>query len=114
MSSPPLSDDDWRALRDVARGLQYFALNRNYTFIDRIADAFSPSVAVAALRDAVRVLSSEASRGLEAEEKIHVPRASSVERVIRLLQKYRGVGDILAALALSSWPRREGGERGHG
>ncbi len=110
MSGLILREEEWWAIRDVARGLQYFASTRSYTFIDRIADAFSPEIAVAALRDAIRVLRSEAERG----GPVHVPRASNVERVIKLLQEHRGIGDILAALALSSWPSRREAEKPEG
>ena len=104
-------EEEWRAIKDVARGLQYFAHTKNYTYIDRIADAFSPEVAIAALRDALRVLRSEASR----DRTVYVPRTASIERVVRLLSEHRGVGDVLAALALSAWPRREeSGAKGEG
>ncbi len=106
METSILREEEWRAVRDVAWGLSYFASTRNYTYIDRIADAFAPDTAVASLREALRVLNSEASRGIE----VHIPSPRNVETVIKLLYSRREVGSIIAALALAS-PRREGGEQ---
>ncbi|MEB3780360.1 MAG: hypothetical protein GSR85_09070 [Desulfurococcales archaeon] len=105
MANPGFSEDEMKSIRDVARGLSYFARERMYRYIDRIADAFSPQLSVAALREALRVLNSEYSRG----EPVYLPSKESVEKVIKLMYSRRDVGDVLAALALSWTPaQREG------
>ncbi len=102
MRGSGFSDDEMKSIREVARGLSYFARERMYRYIDRIADAFSPQLSVAALREALRVLNSEYNRG----EDVYIPSKDSVEKVINLMYTRRDVGDVLAALALAWAPSR--------
>jgi len=97
-----LSPKEWDAIREVARALRFFAEERMYTYIDRIADAFSPNIAVAALKDALRALRSEVTRN----PNIYLPSENSIEIVIKLLSEKRDSGNVLAALALSFRPRK--------
>jgi len=97
-----LSPEEWNAVREVARALRFFAEERMYTYIDRIADAYSPSIAIAALKDALRALRSEVAR----RPNIYLPSENSIETVIKLLSEKRDLGSILAALALSFRPRK--------
>lgn len=94
---PQLSDEDWRAVRDVARALGYFAREGMFNYIDRVGDAFSGETAVAALRDALRALQSARNQGLP----VYLPSPSSVERVIRLLGENARIGYVVSALALA-------------
>lgn len=97
-----MSDEDWKAVREVARALGYFVAERMFNYIDRIGDAFSSEVAIAALRDALRILQSAKSQG----ESVYVPSPSSIERVIKLLEGNVRIGYIISALALAHIPRR--------
>ena len=97
-----LEEREWEAVREVARALRFFAENRMYTYIDRIADAYSPVVAVAALKDALRALRSEAARNAS----IYLPSEDNVELVIKLLSRNRDLGNVLAALALAFRPKK--------
>jgi len=92
-----LSDDDWKAIRDVAKALGYFARESMFNYIDRIGDAYSGEIAVAALRDALRALQSARNQGLP----VYLPSPSSVEHVIKLLEENTRVGYIISALALA-------------
>lgn len=92
-----LPDEDWKAVREVARALGYFAREGMFSYIDRIGDAFSAEAAVAALRDALRALQSAKNQGLP----VYVPSPSSVERVAKLIGRNIGVCYVVSALALA-------------
>lgn len=99
-----LTEDEWQAIREVAKSLRYFAQERMYTYIDRIGDAFSPAAAIAALKDALRILRSEAAR----EQKyVYLPSDDAVEKVIKLIFRNREVASILASLSLAYPSKRE-------
>ena len=92
-----LSEEDWRAIRDVAKALGYFVKGGMFNYIDRIGDSYSSTSAIAAIRDALRALQSARSQG----EKVHIPSPHSVEHVVKLLGKNIRVGYIISALALT-------------
>lgn len=92
-----LSEEDWRAIRDVARALGYFVREGMFNYIDRIGDSYSSMSAVAALRDALRALQSARNQG----EKVHIPSPHSVEHVVKLLGRNIRIGYIISALALT-------------
>jgi hypothetical protein len=101
MSGQILSEEDWKAIRDVSRSLRFFAENKMYTYIDRLGDAFSSMTAIEALKDALRILRSEGN--------LYLPSETSVKRVIELIKTNKEVSGIIAALALSYPSRKEGG-----
>ncbi len=96
-NSVSLNEEDWKAIRDVARALGYFAKEGMFNYIDRIGDSYSSSSAVAALRDALRALQSARNQG----ESVHIPSPRSVEHVVKLLNRNIRVGYVISALALA-------------
>ena len=93
-----LSEDERRALDSIARALSYFARERIYGYIDKLANAFNVVTARHVITEALRDLKSERDRG---NEKIWLPRAEDVEVVLKLCEKDLSVLKILASLALA-------------
>lgn len=102
------SKGEWRAVEEVASALSHFAEQRMFTYIDRIADAFSPGTAVTALKDALRALRSEQAKN----PGVKLPSSWSVETVIRLFAEKTHTKEVLAALALTSWQQKKKGPEG--
>ncbi|MEM4971889.1 MAG: hypothetical protein QXE01_11640 [Sulfolobales archaeon] len=107
-----LSDEERRALLNIARALSYFARERAYGYIDRIANSFSQATLRHVISEALRSLKSERDReGEGGEHKIFMPTASDVEIFLRLAEKDLSVAKIVASLAIAySWSPREAGE----
>lgn len=92
-----LGESEKQALENLARALSYFARNRAYGYIDRLANAFSIATARQVLTEALRDLKSEHDRG----ENVFLPRPQDVETVLRLSEDDLSMLKIVAALALS-------------
>lgn len=92
-----LSDEELEALRNVAKALSYFVRNRVYSYIDRLANAFSISSVRQVLSEALRDLKSEKDRG----ENVWLPRPSDIETVLRLSEADLSVLKVLASMAIT-------------
>jgi len=100
-----LSTDETLAVRNVARGLSYFARERAYGYVDRIANAFSITTLRQVLTEFLRDLKSEQDRGA----KIFIPSAKDIETLLKLAERDLSIAKVVASLALAySWtPRKE-------
>lgn len=108
-----LSDEERRAVINIARALSYFARERAYGYIDRIANSFSQSTLRHVISEALRSLKSEKDSEDEGgERRIFMPSANDVETFLKLAEKDLSVAKIAAALAIaySSWSPKEAGE----
>jgi len=75
-----LSDEERRAIINIARALSYFARERAYGYIDRIANSFSQATLRHVISEALRSLKSERDREAEdSEHRIFMPTANDVE-----------------------------------
>lgn len=92
-----LSSEELEALRSVARSLSYFARNRIYSYIDRLANAFSVSSVRQVLSEALRDLKSEKDRG----EEVWLPKSSDVEVLLRLAEADLSLLKVLASMSLA-------------
>lgn len=93
-----LSEGERKALESVARALGYFARERTYGYIDRLANAFNVVTARHVITEALRDLKSERDQG---EVRIWLPKAEEVEVVLKLCEKDLSVLKVLASLALA-------------
>jgi len=100
-----LSEDEVTAVRNVARGLSYFARERVYGYVDRIANAFSVTTLRQVLTEFLRDLKSEQDRSAD----VFMPSAEDVEKFLRIAEKDLSIAKVVASLALAySWiPRKE-------
>jgi len=107
-----LSDEERRAIINIARALSYFARERAYGYIDRIANSFSQATLRHVISEALRSLKSERDREAEgSEHRIFMPTANDVEIFLKLAEKDLSVAKIVASLAIAySWSAREAGE----
>lgn len=95
-----LSDEERKAIVNVARALSYFARERAYGYIDRLANAFSASTVRQVLSEAIRDLKSSYDRG----EKVFMPKASDVEVILRLSERDPSILKVVSSLAIAySW-----------
>ncbi len=95
-----LSSEDEIAIKNIARGLSYFARERAYGYIDRMANAFSIITLRHVLSEFLRDLKSEYDRGAN----VFMPSAKDVEAFLRLAEKDLSIVKIVASLALAySW-----------
>ncbi len=92
-----LSKEEWDAIKDFARTLRYFARSRKYGYIDRLANAYNPTIAEITIREVLR----EARSAFDQNEKVHLPSANVVQKVVELISRDLSVASILAALALT-------------
>jgi hypothetical protein len=107
-----LSDEERRAIINIARALSYFARERAYGYIDRIANSFSQATLRHVISEALRSLKSERDRESEgSEHRIFMPTANDVEIFLKLAEKDLSMAKIVASLAIAySWSPREVGE----
>ena len=105
-----LVEEDWEALRSIARMLNAFARERAYGYLDRLANAYSAKAAESVIREALRDARSLRAQG----EKIHIPTIDVVERFLRLVESDVSVCSKVVALALAFPPRRQEQEGGQG
>jgi len=105
-----LSDEERRAIMNIARALSYFARERAYGYLDRIANSFSQATLRHVLSESLRSLKSEKDRESEdSEYKIFMPTASDVEIFLKLAERDLSVAKIVASLAIAySWSPRKG------
>jgi hypothetical protein len=105
-----LSDEERRAIVNIARALSYFARERAYGYLDRIANSFSQATLRHVLSESLRSLKSEKDRESEdSEYKIFMPTANDVEIFLKLAERDLSVAKIVASLAIAySWSPREG------
>jgi len=96
-----LSEKEWNAVKDLASMLRYFVRSRKYGYVDRLANAYNPTIAEITIREALR----EARSAFDQNEKVHLPSESNVRQVIELINKDLSIAGILAALALA-FPER--------
>jgi intergrase/recombinase len=100
-----LSEEEVSAVRSVARGLSYFARERAYGYIDRVANAFSVTTLRQVLTEFLRDLKSEQDRGAE----VFMPSAKDVETFLKLAERDLSIAKVVASLALAySWTPRGG------
>lgn len=92
-----LGELEKNAIESLAKALGFFARNRAYGYIDRLANAFSLATARQVLTEVLRDLKSEHDRG----ESVFLPRPQDVELLLTLCEKDLTVLKIVAALALS-------------
>jgi hypothetical protein len=106
-----LSDEERRAIINIARALSYFARERAYGYIDRIANSFSQATLRHVISEALRSLKSERDReGEGGEHRVFMPTANDLEIFLRLAEKDLSVTKIVASLAIAySWSTREAG-----
>jgi hypothetical protein len=98
-----LSDEERKAVINIARALSYFARERAYGYIDRIANAFSQETLRHVLSEALRSLKSERDRE-SGEAKIFMPTASDVETFLKLAERDLSIAKVVASLSIAySW-----------
>ena len=102
MSLPKMySEDEWRAMEDVADMLRVHVRDNNFSYVDKLANAFNSYVAEVSIEEALRAARSKGS---------WVASEESVKTVIKLLRRDLSTARVIAALALAAPKRREGGE----
>lgn len=100
MSSLRVYDkEEWEAIEDVARMLREHVKDENYSYVDKLANAFNSYVAEVSLEEALRAARSK--RTWIASEK-------HVKDVIKLLREDLGTARVIAALALAIPSKIEG------
>lgn len=92
MSSGKYSEEEWEAIRDVAKMLRAHITDKNYCYIDKLANAFNSYVAEVSIEEALRASRSKGT---------WVASEDSVKTVINLLRKDLSVARIIAAIALA-------------
>jgi len=92
-----LSEEQLESLRSVARALSYFVRNKVYSYVDRLANAFSISSVRQVLSEALRDLKSEKDRG----EDVWLPKSSDVETLLKLAEADPSVLKVLASMSIA-------------
>lgn len=90
--SKAYSDEEWEAIRDVAKMLRAHVADQNYSYVDKLANAFNSYVAEVSIEEALR-----ASRSKES----WIASEEHVKTVIALLRKDLSAARVIAALALA-------------
>lgn len=102
-----LSDEERKALDNLAKAFSYFARERAYGYIDRLANTYSIASLRLVLEEALRALKSERDRG----ETIFMPTGRDVETFMTLVERDLDLTKIVASLALAySFRKLEGKE----
>jgi len=105
ISYTSLNDEEKKALDNIARALRYFAINRSYGYVDRLANVYSISALRHVLSEIMRDLHSEYSRGMN----VYLPSEKDLEIFLRLAEKDLSLVKIVVALALSyTYPSARG------
>ena len=97
------SEEEWEAMRDVSRMLNYFVRNNKYSYVDRLANAYGMFSAVQTLEEALRDARSALGQG----EMVHIPSEESFRTVIELLERNLDAAKVIAGLALAFPSRKE-------
>jgi len=97
VSLSDLSPEEREAVRSLARALSYFARERAYGYIDRLANAFSILTARHVLTEMLRDLKSERDRGAD----VWIPKGNEVEKVLEIAEKDLSILKVVASLALA-------------
>ncbi len=92
-----LEPEKKRSLENISRALRYFAVNRNYGYIDRLANAYSIITLRQVVSEIMRDLRSEHDRG----EPVYVPNEKEIEDLLTLAEKDMSIVKIVAARALA-------------
>lgn len=87
------TEEEWQAIQDVARMLREHVKDENYSYVDKLANAFNSYVAEVSIEEALRA---SRSKGTWIASENHV------KTVINLLRKDLNVARVIAALALSA------------
>ncbi|MCR8487245.1 MAG: hypothetical protein NDP22_02390 [Crenarchaeota archaeon] len=92
MSKSNYTEEEWKAIQDIARMLREHVKDNNYSYVDKLANAFNSYVAEVSIEEALRA---SRSKGTWIASEDHV------KTVINLLRKDLSVARVIAALALS-------------
>ena len=87
------TEEEWQAIKDVAKMLREHVKDENYSYVDKLANAFNSYVAEVSIEEALRA---SRSKGTWIASEDHV------KMVINLLRKDLSVARVIAALALSA------------
>lgn len=90
--SSKYSEEEWEAIRDIAKMLRAHIADENYCYVDKLANAFNTYVAEVSIEEALRASRSKGT---------WVASENSVKTVINLLYKDLGVAKVIAAVALA-------------
>lgn len=100
MSSLRVYDkEEWEAIEDVARMLREHVKDENYSYVDKLANAFNSYVAEVSLEEALRAARSKGT---------WIASEKHVKDVIKLLREDLGTARVIAALALAIPSKIEG------
>ena len=94
--------DDIEVAEPIARMLRYYVQNRRYGYIDRLANAYKPEVAIVVLEEALREARSAQGIG----ERVYVPSEEETRAFMRRVMEDMSIVKVVAALALSYGVRR--------
>lgn len=92
-------EEEWKAMRDVARMLRDHVKDENYSYVDKLANAFNSYVAEISIEEALRAARSKGT-WIASEE--------HVKAVINLLREDLSAARVIAALALAVPSKIEG------
>lgn len=90
--------EEWEAIRDVARMLRAHVEGENYSYVDKLANAFNSYIAEVSIEETLRA---SRSKGTWIASEEHV------KMVIELLRKDLSTARVIAALALAIPSRTE-------
>ncbi|MEM4469147.1 MAG: hypothetical protein QW607_01140 [Desulfurococcaceae archaeon] len=93
MSKSNYTEEEWEAIQDVARMLREHVKDNNYSYVDKLANAFNSYVAEVSIEEALRASRSKGT---------WIASEDCVKTVINLLRKDLSVAKVIAALALSA------------
>lgn len=91
-ASKKYTEEEWKAIQDVAAMLRAHVKDENYSYVDKLANAFNSYVAEVSIEEALRAARSKES---------WIPSEESVRTVIKLLREDLSVARIIAALSLA-------------
>ena len=94
------SENEWKAMQDVASMLRGHVRDNNFSYVDKLANAFNSYVAEVSIEEALRAARSKG--GWVASE-------DNVKTVINLIRRDLSATRVIAALALSAPKKREEG-----
>jgi len=92
VNSSKYSEEEWEAIKDVAKMLRAHVRDENYCYVDKLANAFNSYVAEVSIEEALRVSRSKGT---------WIASEDSVKTIINLLRKDLGVAKVIAAIALA-------------
>lgn len=86
------NEEEWKAIEDVARMLREHIKDENYSYVDKLANAFNSYVAEVSIEEALRAARSKGT---------WIASEVDVKTVIKLLREDLNVSRVIAALALA-------------